>query len=379
MRFHGRERELAELERIRRESETSSRFTVVMGRRRIGKTTLALRSAEGHRCVYLFVSRIAEPMLCERMQRSASEAGVGIVGRVTEFRDLLSALMESSRSEPLTIIIDEFQDLHYVNPSIFGDIQEVWDTHRDGTRANLVVCGSVRSMMVRLFEDEHQPLFGRATSRIDLRPFTVADLEDILGEADPGYGDRDLLTLYMLTGGVPEYVGVLMDSGRTTREGMLDAVASVGSVFLRDGRDLLVSEFGRDYRTYFSIMELIASGRNRRAEVDDVLGMDTGMYLQRLEREYSFIRQMSPVFSKPNSRNARWSVSDLYLRFYFRFINPNTQYMEAGRHDLLRQAIERDLESYEGRVLEDLFRQRIAETETYTAIGGYWNRRGTWR
>lgn len=38
MRFYGRETELETLERIRSESKISSRFTVVTGRRPIGKT-----------------------------------------------------------------------------------------------------------------------------------------------------------------------------------------------------------------------------------------------------------------------------------------------------------------------------------------------------
>ena len=44
MRFFGREIEIAELKRIREISHEASQFTVVTGRRRIGKTELVEKS-----------------------------------------------------------------------------------------------------------------------------------------------------------------------------------------------------------------------------------------------------------------------------------------------------------------------------------------------
>lgn len=376
MRFYGREEELTRLAETRELSLQSSTFTVVIGRRRIGKTTLMLKSAENHRHVYLFVSRTAESILCSRLRESAVEAGVDIIGNVTEFRDLFKALMLDSVREPLTVIIDEFQELNNVNPGIFSSIQEIWDRYHAESHMNLLVGGSVHSMMVRLFEDEKQPLFGRATSKVILRPFEISLLRDILTEHNPDAKPRDLLTLYMLTGGVPRYVSALIDEGKVDEKSMLGAALSAGSIFLSDGRDILLTELGKDHRTYFSILGLISSGRNRRSQIDDILGMETGPYLKKLESEYAFIRHRTPVFSKPESRNMQWEIVDPYLRFYFRFIEPSMAYLESGRYDLLMRNIERGLEEYEGRTLEDLLRKKISEEWTYTEVGGYWNRKG---
>ncbi|MCL2711681.1 MAG: ATP-binding protein [Methanomassiliicoccaceae archaeon] len=376
MRFYGRERELESLKRIKEQSERSSTFTVLIGRRRIGKTTLMLRSAEGSRSVYLFVSKVAEPLLCEKLQRTAAEAGIEIPGSATKFRDILKALMISSREEPLTIMIDEFQNLKYVNDVVYGEIQEIWDLYKNSSRVNLIVSGSVHSMMIKLFEDSNEPLFGRATSKIVLRPFSIAVMKTILKEHDQNYTQNDILTLYMLTGGVPGYLEILMDSGKDTAEKMIDGVTSIDSVFVRDGKDMTVSEFGKDHKTHFSIMQLIAGGKNRRPEIDNILGMDTGAYLQRLESEYSFIKQINPVFSEPGSRNARWYVADMYLSFYFRFILPYIDHIESGRMDLLNKVIRNGLDEYLGKVLENYFRQRIIEEGTYTEVGTYWNRKG---
>ena len=377
MRFYGREEELRLLREIRMQSDTESRFTTILGKRRVGKTALMLESAKDTRYVYLFVSRLIESKLCENMTMAILESGLDIPKGITSFGELLKALMIHSRTEPLTIIIDEFQDLKYVDPAIFDDIQRVWDLHHTGSHVNLIVSGSVHSMMVEIFENEKQPLFNRPTNKLQLRPFPISVMRGILEDHNDNPTGRDMLTLYMLTGGTPLYVATLMDSGCTDSESMLRKALSMDSVFLRDGHDILVSEFGKDYRTYFTILQTISEGKERRKEIDDAIGMDSGPYLDRLQNIYSFVERISPVFSKPDSRNSRWVIRDMYMRFYFRFIDPRKYYVESGRYDLLYRSILAGLEEYEGRVLEDYFRTRIREEWTYTEVGGYWTRDGT--
>lgn len=375
MEFYGRETEIRTLRETEEVSRRASQFTVVMGRRRVGKTTLILRATEGTKRIYTVVKRVAEPLLCERIQREALAAGVDIPGRTESLSELLKALMLHSRHDPLTLIIDEFQELQRVNPNVFEDIREVWDTYGPEARINLVVSGSVHSLMVRIFEDNREPLFGRSTCRLDLRPFRVSEMTGILMDRNPSPESEDLLTLYMLTGGVPEYVALLMDRGAVTADSMIRRALSPGSTFLREGEDLLVSEFGPGNKTYLSVLQLIASGRNSRAEMEDILGTTLGEYLRRLEDEYGFIDRRIPMITR-NEKLSRWVISDQYLRFYFRYVQPNASYIEAGRTDLLEEAVRRDLESYEGRVLEDLFTRRVLEEGRYTSVGGYWNRKG---
>ena len=58
MKFYNREEELRMLDETRVQAFSDhSLFTVVTGRRRVGKTKLILRSCEGTPTVYLFVAR----------------------------------------------------------------------------------------------------------------------------------------------------------------------------------------------------------------------------------------------------------------------------------------------------------------------------------
>ena len=377
MKFYDRKDELKSLKASRIQSKKTSCFTVMVGRRRIGKTSLLLESVKGNPALYFFVTRQSEALLAYSFQQEAErQLSTNFMGTASSFAEVFEMLMKYSEQVPFTLIIDEFQELNNVNPAIFGDIRNIWDKNKDKSRINLIACGSIYSMMIRIFEGRQEPLFARQTSKLVLNPFSVATLKEILGDYNRKYTSEDLLCLYLLTGGVAKYVSVLMDSAAVTWRKMLRRVISPDSPFLTEGRDILVSEFGKDYGIYFSVLQLIASGKNTQPEIDSIIGKNTGAYLYNLENEYMLVRRVRPIFSKPGSRNSRWSISDNFLRFWFRYVYPNQMLIEQGRFDLLREIVEKDYEQYSGRVLEMYFRDKIAQQERMTNIGAFWDRKG---
>lgn len=377
MKFYNRKKEQEILLKNKIQSEKSACFTVMVGRRRIGKTSLLLESVRGQKYLYLFVARKNENLLCSQFQSDAEKMlGLKIFGTITQFRDLFEQLLIFATREHFTLIIDEFQEFESVNPAIFSDIQNLWDQYKDKARINFIACGSIYSLMMKIFENRKEPLFGRLSSKIILQPFSVSVTKEILREYNAKYNPEDLLCLYLLTGGVAKYIELLMDAGAVTHKQMLDMVTRADSPFLGEGKDLLISEFGKEYGTYFSILQLIASGKNRQSEIDSIIDKNTGAYLVNLEKEYSLIVRNKPMFSKPGSRRARWSLNDNYLRFWFRFIYPNQSLIEMGRFDLLREYIDKNYEQYSGLILEKYFREKISESLRVTEIGSYWDSKG---
>lgn len=377
MKFYDRKTEMAILNATWEQSKRSACFTVMVGRRRIGKTALLLESFKENKYLYLFVSRRNEALLCAQFQNDAEKAlGLRLFGNITQFRDLFEQLMIYATKENVTLIIDEFQEFERVNPAIFSDIQNLWDQYKQDAKINFIVCGSIYSMMMKLFEDTKEPLFGRLTSKIILKPFSVSVIKEILGDYNAHFTPEDLLCLYTLTGGVAKYITLFMEAGATTVKQMLQYVTRPDSPFLGEGKELLIAEFGKEYGTYFSILQLIASGKTSQAEVDSIIGKNTGAYLVNLEKNYSLISKNKPLFSKPESRKARWVIIDNYLRFWFRFIMPNQSLLEMGRHDLLREYIENNYVQYSGLLLEKYFREKMAERERVTEIGNYWDTKG---
>lgn len=378
MKFYNRENERAELKRICNLSFThNSRMTVLTGRRRIGKTSLIKKAFEDSDApmLYFFTGRKAEVALVNDFVREIYDKLHGYVPEgLRSVTGVMRHLFELAKTERFTLVIDEFQEFTNVNPSVFSDLQNLWDSYRSETRMNLVLSGSVMSMMRRIFTDAHEPLFGRADNIISLRPFRIKVVKDILKDYNPEYTNEDFLALYSITGGIPKYIELFCDNGHVTCESMLRFSVSYMSPFIDEGRNLLITEFGRDYGTYFSILLAIAQGRTSQAEITAALGgMAIGGHLERLENTYNIISKFRPVMSKPGSKNTvRFRISDNFMQFWFRFIERNRSMIELDNYDDLRKVVMRDYPTYSGLMLEKYFRQKLTEEGGFRELGSWW-------
>lgn len=376
MKFYDRTQELADLREIEKMSAESAQMTMMVGRRRVGKTTL-LRKAFGNIPVlYFFIGRKNEILLCEEFREEVEHKLGETFGHFTGFAQLFKVLMQLSQRKNFTLIIDEFQEFKSINPSLFSDMQNIWDTYKEESRMNLVICGSIYSMMKQIFENSKEPLYGRATARMHIRPFDMNTLKEILADNHPDYKPEDLLAFYLLTGGVAKYIEQLVIRKAFTKEKILKAALSPGSYFLEEGKDVLIEEFGKEYNNYFSILALIASSKTARGDIESTLNMPVGGYLDKLENEYNVIRRIRPFMAKEGSRNNKYRIVDNFLQFWFRFIYKYRSAVEIGNLEYVQQIVERDYETYSGYILEKYFRQLLSESKNYSDVQSYWNRKG---
>ena len=223
MKFYNRENEKKVLGEVLQRSKQEAKMTVLMGRRRIGKTELSQRCGDDT-ILYFFVGKKAESLLCQDYMREIREKlNVPILGTPTSFSEVFRFVLQLAESRRFTLIIDEFQNFLRINPAIFSDIQRDWDLYRHRSHLNLIVSGSVFTLMTKIFEDKEEPLFGRADEKIMLEPFTTDVLKQILADYNPNNTQEDLLALFSITGGIPWYVTLLLDKGKTSKDAMLAA------------------------------------------------------------------------------------------------------------------------------------------------------------
>ena len=130
MKFFDRTKEIASLRDIREMAKNNAQFTVVTGRRRIGKTFLIWKAYEDEPILYFFVARKAESDLCEDYRLEIeNKLGIPTIGRTEHFADIFEFLMKLSIERPITLFIDEFQEFFRVNKSVYSDMQRIWDMY----------------------------------------------------------------------------------------------------------------------------------------------------------------------------------------------------------------------------------------------------------
>lgn len=363
--------------KIQKHSTQNAQMTVVTGRRRIGKTQLLLKATEGQPTLYFFVARKAESFLClDFQQEIKGKLGVPIMGEVSGFGKLFKFLMELSKERSFNLIIDEFQEFFNIAPYVYSDMQQYWDLNKGQSKISLLLSGSVHSLMHKIFQNSKEPLFGRATAMLRVGPFETGVLLEILKDHNPLYTKEDLLALYTFTGGVAKYVQLLMDAGAYTLETMLDYIIKEDSTFIPEGKNMLIEEFGKEYANYFTILSAIARGENTRAKIEAVVNREIGGYLTKLEYDYGLISKVTPIFSKVETKNVRYTLEDNFLSFWFRFIYKYSYMVEIGGYKQLKEIVLRDYPTFSGKILERYFRTKLIEQNVFTRIGGYWDRKG---
>ena len=376
MKFYNREKEIAELKRVQELAfGQNSRMIVVTGRRRIGKTSLIKQALKGTPTVYFFIGRKAESILVADFIKIARETlSIFIPDGISNFTNLIQYLFEIGKTRSFNIVIDEFQEFYNIRPDVFSDMQNLWDEYRQETKINLVISGSVYSLMQKIFTDHGEPLFGRADNILCLRPFNTKVLKQIMEDFAPGYTNDDLLALYTLSGGIPKYVELFCDNQALSVDRIYDFVFSENSLFIDEGRNLLITEFGKNYGIYFSILLEIANGHYTQGEIESALGgISIGGHLSKLENVYNLITRERPIFAKPGTKkNVRYIIGDNFLNFWFKYIERNRSYIELQNFEDLRQLAKADYQTYSGRVLEKYFKQKLAEEGGFKEIGSWW-------
>jgi AAA+ ATPase superfamily predicted ATPase len=324
--------------------------------------------------LYIFISRKNEALLCqELLLEIENKLGVTSLGTYSKLEDVLKWLFSYSQNHPLTLIIDEFQDMSRINPSFYSTLQRDWDRYKSNSNMHLIVCGSILHLMKQLFESEKEPLFGRADFKFHIKPFSPNVLREILQD-NQQFTPKNWLDFYQLTGGVAKYIDLFCLHDAFSFEQILDVVLNPYAIFLEEGRNRLIEEFGSDNATYFSILSLMASSKTSKSELESIIPKSLSAYLNKLEYDYAIIESLKPIGSKPNSKLQKYKITDLFLAFWFRFIFKHQSLIESGNFSLLRSIIERDIQTYSGPTLERLYSDLLKHSGRFSQIGSWWDR-----
>jgi len=360
MRFHGRSREMKAL------SDPGSPFFIVLwGRRRIGKTFLALKAFKDP--LYFFVGRKSSSLLLEEFTEVVRK-GYTYIPTFKNWEEFFRYLTSEYSG---TVIIDEFQNFQFSDPSVFSTLQKVLD---GSPSYRLVVVGSYVGMMKRIFMDSKEPLFGRATGNMRVGPLPFPVIWSILD--DLGVQDiEEKISIYSVFGGVP-YHYVLMENFRITSfsDCLERLVFSPLAPLRSEVKNVLIEEFGRNYSTYFSILQAIASGKTAISEISsatNILVQSLGKYLQELIEVYDILERIVPV---DGGRRGIYRIRDPFTRFWFRYVGSHLSDLEFGRNSYPLEMAMNDRPMISSWEFESIAMDLLGSG--YNRVGKWWNRKG---
>ena len=296
---------------------------------------------------------------------------------IGDYKISIAAFIRSSDGSYPEAQITRMKDLYNINESVYSDMQNIWDTYRKKSKMNLIVSGSIYSLMQKIFQNNKEPLFGRADNIIKLSAFDLNTLKEIMRDYNPSYTNDDLLALYTFTGGVPKYVELFCDNITLNIDEMISFMVRENSPFTDEGKNLLIEEFGKNYATYFSILSAISGGVNTQPEIETALGdKSIGGQIKRLIEDYNIIVRQRPILAKEGSQAVRYEIQDNFIRFWFNYFDRYRSLIEIKNFIGLQAIIKSDYPTYSGIMLERYFKQQFAESFQYRAIGSWWEPKG---
>ena len=372
MTFHDREEELAALDRAFHSSRQE--FFVVYGRRRIGKTELLTEFCSDKPHVYFLAAQEAETRQREKFVERIADYFDDRVPRVDSWEDAFGYLAEKLNSERCVVVLDEFPYLVDENESILSYLQSLVDDQLTETESMLVVCGSSVSTMESDVLGHESPLYGRRTGQIDLQPFSFRQARSLVA-----YELEDAIRSFAVTGGTPMYL-TRFDYDQPLGENVQSQILSPTAILYNEPAFLLRTEL-RNPARYMSILEAIATGHTTPNEIAGATGIDSGplsKYLQTLRRLRLVEREVPVTASPKQSKRSRYTVDDEFLRFWFRFVEPNRSSIEEAPELVYEQRIEPSLPDHVAPTFEDVCRETIweaiqrGELDPYADVGRWW-------
>jgi hypothetical protein len=360
--FVDRQREFQELDSVLQ--ERGAHFIVVYGRRRVGKTTLILNWVRHTGNPYLYwVARretadAARLSLAQNVWRWAyPDAPDPQPPRFDSWSQLFEQMARMIGDQPLIVIFDEFPYAVESDPSLPSHLQASWDHHLKEKPLTLILAGSHIGMMVDLLRYQ-APLYGRVTAQLPVEPLPYATLADFF----PRYPIAERVATYAVLGGVPAYLERFDDRQSLSANIRHHLFRRMG--MFRSEPLVLIGDLVRETRTYEAVLRAVATGAHTPAEIAALTGLassNLSPYLARL-RELGLIERRIPATIPPDQRRtttrSRYHLRDSYLRFYFRFIEPNLELIEQELSDMLWERISEQFRAFVGlSAFEELCRE----------------------
>lgn len=352
--FIGRERELNALERLYQSNKFE--FTVIYGRRRVGKTALINKFIDDKNAIYFMGVESNAKQNLENFSKSIMEyvSGTEIDSIFSSFQSALEYVFKLSEKERIILAIDEYPYVARSSKSLASTLQLLIDKYKDKSKLMLILCGSSMSYMEDHVLAYKAPLYGRRTAQMKLVPF---DFEETC-RYFKNFSDEDKALIYGVVGGTPQYL-LQIDDNLSVEENIKNTFLNPVSFLYEEPINLLKQEV-REPAIYTAVIAAVATGASRMSEISGKVGEDTNvcsMYLKNLIN-LGIVQKETPYGEKA-SRKSVYSIEDNMFRFWYRFVFENNSIIARGAADLVYKRIEPQLSDYMGKVFEEICRQYL--------------------
>ena len=354
MKFVDRIEEIRRLKKVL--NGDKSTFTVIYGRRRLGKSTLIARML-GDDDVYYLADQTDAGLQRERLAQMISSIIPGFDSVIYPNWNVFFDTLNARTSEKFTLCIDEFPYLVRSSLDLPSILQNKIDSKK--LNFNLIICGSSQQLMYGLALDASSPLYGRANAILKITPIKIQYIIEALGVSV-----IEAVEEYAVWGGVPRYWELRQEYSNLC-EAIEANLLSVNGTLYEEPLKLFKDDI-KDIVKISTIMSYVGAGAHRLSEIAGRSGevaTNLSRPLAKLVSLGYLVKEIPFGESEKNSKKSLYKINDPFINFYFQFIASNRSFIEIGRISPILTNLENHFSDYVADYWEKLCRDTISGNE----------------
>ncbi len=339
MEFVGRKEELEALKSLKERKKAS--LVIIKGRRRIGKSRLVIEFYERNKKKYKFYSFSGN---APSSSTTAEEQKLFFVLQIKKYfnvslrhdhwYEILWFLSEQIKNENAIVLFDEISWMGSKDPEFLSTLKTLWDQgFQQNPNLMLVICGSVSSWI-----DQNIILstgfVGRISLVLTLKELSLKESSLFWGSQSHKISAQEKLKLLSITGGIPRYLEEI-DPHLSAEDNIKKLCFDPSGVLYQDFDVIFSDLFSKRAAKYKEIVLALANGSLERLDLIKRLNISVNgvfsAYLDDLIKAGFLQRDISWSFNKKvSSKLSLYRLSDNYVRFYLKYIEPNRDKIEKG-------------------------------------------------
>ena len=370
MQFLNRRDELALLDQ--RLTSGRAELLVVFGRRRVGKTELLSHLAAARRALYFEATdSVRADQLADLTAELRRVPGSALLAAqpLVSWEAALAAIADFVGSDRTLVVLDEFQLLARQAPELETTLSRWWR----GTGRHLPITLVLAGSEISFFADQVLAgrLYGRRTGQLRVEPFLAKDA----GLFQPGYSAADRIRTYSVCGGIPYYLERFSDHRPLADNLLAEVFERTG--LLHDEAELMLRQSIADPANHSAVLRSVAAGHNRNSEISQRTGLEPAHVTKVLASliRLGLIERLRPVTSSARAKKVAYQISDQFLRFHFRFLEPARSQLRTSAlaRTYLQEVVLPQLDHHVSLTWEDICREYVLHAgPDVLEVGRWW-------
>lgn len=333
--FIGRKHELNELNLLL--NKKSASLVIIRGRRRIGKSYLAKHFGKKNNLIsFAGLAPTSETTAHSQRQEFATQLTTELKAPLLaadDWTNLFQQLITSTTKGQFIILFDEISWMGEKDPLFLSKLKNAWEKLKDNSKIILILCGSVSSWIEENILSS-TGFMGRISLDLILKELSLSECNTMLNNIGCKFNQHEKFKILSVTGGVPRYLEEIQPS-LSADENIKRLCFSQSGILYREFEDIFNDMFTKKSIFYRKIVELLVHGPLTFKQVCDNLKVEnSGFWSQYLEelvaagflkRDYTW-----SLKSHKQSTLSKFRLSDNYLRFYLKYIEPNKPQIQSN-------------------------------------------------